>query len=198
MQSQSSPYTLEEQEVLLVLARQSVEAAAAGQRLGDVRLADFPDSLQEKRACFVTLCYQQTGDLRGCTGTLSARLPLVSEVMTTAHQTALNDPRFPPVRVNEIPYLHVEISVLTPLVQLEYDSPEDLLAKLRPLVDGVTLRIGMHQATFLPQVWERVPDPVRFLTMLSEKMGLAGGSWRLPDMQVYTYQVHVIEEPHAG
>jgi AmmeMemoRadiSam system protein A len=197
MQYLPSPYSLQEQEVLLMLARQSVEAAAAGQGLGDVQLADFPESLQEKRACFVTLTYQQTGDLRGCTGTLSARLPLVSEVMTTAYQTALNDPRFPSIRANEVAYLHVEISVLTPLVRLEYDSPEDLLARLRPLVDGVTLRIGMHQATFLPQVWERVPDPVRFLTMLSEKMGLAGQSWRLPDIHVYTYQVHVIEEPHA-
>ncbi|MEL7675229.1 MAG: AmmeMemoRadiSam system protein A, partial [Chloroflexota bacterium] len=131
----------------------------------------------------------------GCTGTLVARRPLAEEVVITAGQTALHDPRFAPVAYLELPGLHVEISVLTPPQPLAFDGPDDLLSKLRPNVDGVTLHLDGRRATFLPQVWESAPEPDLFLALLSQKMGYAPEAWRSPDLQVETYQAVVIEEP---
>ena len=110
-------------------------------------------------------------------------------------QTAFSDPRFRPVTESEVNGLHVEISVLTPPQPLEFDDSEDLVNKLRPGIDGVTLRLDNRRATFLPQVWESYPDPRIFLSLLSEKMGRAPDAWRDPHLEVETYQAVSIEEP---
>jgi AmmeMemoRadiSam system protein A len=185
-------YTPEEQAILLGIARETLKAAAAGQDRPRPDLATLPPHLGEKRACFVTLNSQ--GDLRGCTGTLTARRPLADEVSATTVQTALYDPRFSPVRPEEVPEIQIEISVLTPPEPLVYSSPEELLRALRPGIDGVLLRLGHYRSTFLPQVWERYPDPVEFLTLLCRKAGLPGNAWRSPEMQVDIYQTVVFEE----
>ena len=93
-----------------------------------------------------------------------------------------------------MPGRHVEISVLTPSQPLEFAGPDDLLRKLRPGVDGVTLRLDRRRATFLPQVWESYPDPRLFLTLLAQKMGADPDAWRDPRLQVETYQAIIIEE----
>ncbi len=186
-------YTPEEQTQLLHIARHTLEAVTAGEMRPPVDLQGLSPRLCEERACFVTLTMD--GELRGCTGTLNARRPLAEEVSVTTVQTAFNDPRFSPVTAAEVPFIEIEISVLTPSVPLHFDTPDDLPRLLRPGIDGVTLHLGSFRSTFLPQVWERIPDPVEFLTLLSRKMGLSSNAWRDPRIQVETYQSMVIIEP---
>ncbi len=191
--SQETPYTPDEQAQLLHIARHTLETVTAGAMRPQVDLSMLSGRLCDERACFVTLTMD--GELRGCTGTLMARRPLAEEVSFTTVQTAFNDPRFPPVTSAEVPFIEIEISVLTPSVPLHFDTPDDLPRLIRPHVDGVTLHLGAYRSTFLPQVWERIPDPVEFLTLLSRKMGLSNNAWRDPRIQVETYQSVVIVEP---
>ncbi len=196
----SAYYTPEEQAILLRIAREALEAATRGEKPALPDLQKLPEALREPRACFVTL-HTSTGALRGCTGVLTARQPLAHEVSYTTIQTAFYDPRFPPVQAREVPGLVIEISVLTPPEELTFQTPEEIPRLLHPLEDGVILVVGNRRATFLPQVWERVSDPVEFLDMLCQKMGLLPGCWRQPDVQVYIYHAIVMEEekrPHAA
>jgi AmmeMemoRadiSam system protein A len=134
------------------------------------------------------------GNLRGCIGSLEARRPLIIDVRDNAVSAAFSDPRFPPVAPHELEDLHIEVSVLSPARRLPYDGPDDLIAKLRPGVDGVVIERGWHRATFLPQVWEKLPDPREFLAHLCLKAGLAVDAYRRPGLDVYTYQVEKFEE----
>jgi len=188
-------YTPEEEHILLALARDTLRAVTRGHPPPPLDQDALPPALLEPRACFVTLRRRSDGALRGCTGTLVARRPLALEVVEMTQQTALNDPRFMPVTAPEIPGLHVEISVLSPPQPLQFDNPDDLLHKLHPGIDGVTLMLDDRRATFLPQVWESYPDPRLFLSLLSEKMGRSPDAWHDPQLQVETYQATVIEEP---
>lgn len=188
-------YTPEEEHILLALARDTLRAVTRGHPPPPLDQDALPPALLEPRACFVTLRRRSDGALRGCTGTLVARRPLALEVVEMTQQTALNDPRFMPVTAPEVPGLHVEISVLSPPQPLQFDDPDDLLHKLHPGIDGVTLMLDDRRATFLPQVWESYPDPRLFLSLLSEKMGRSPDAWRDPQLQVETYQATVIEEP---
>ena len=107
---------------------------------------------------------------------------------------AVSDPRFPPVTADELDDLHVEISVLSKPELLPYDGPEDLIARLRRSVDGVVIERGWNRATFLPQVWEKLPDPHQFLQHLCTKAYLPADSYSRPGLDVYTYQVEKFEE----
>ncbi|NDJ85869.1 MAG: AmmeMemoRadiSam system protein A [Chloroflexi bacterium] len=189
-----NPYTLDEQRTVLWISRQTLETITQGQEAPFVDLETVTPALREERACFVTFRHIDTQELRGCTGTLVAQNPLALEVSIMTVQTALNDPRFQPVQAHETHDLHIEVSVLTPMEPLLYIDAFDLVKRIRPNIDGVTLVLGRHRATFLPQVWERVPDPEKFLSMLSRKMGLSPNAWRQHKMQVFTYQSIVIEE----
>lgn len=181
--------TEQDRQALLALARSAVEAVSRRNPLPAVDVSAMSTPLAAPGACFVTLTRHESGDLRGCTGVLVARGPLAEEVARTAAQTALHDPRFPPVRFDEVPDLDIEISVLTPPHPLEFTSPADIPRLLRPHIDGVTLTLGRRRATFLPQVWDKVPDPVEFLNRLCLKMGVPAGSWQSPDIGVEIYQV---------
>jgi AmmeMemoRadiSam system protein A len=187
-------YTLEERTLLLAIARQTLESITTGQDAPPVNVDDLPPTLAADRACFVSLHRRVDGSLRGCTGTLVARRPLALEVIHMTIQTARHDPRFYPVQADEVADLHIEISVLTPPQPLDFDGPDDLLSKLRPGVDGVTLQLDARRATFLPQVWESYADPAIFLSLLSEKMGRPM-AWRDPNVEVQTYQAVLIGEP---
>ena len=187
-------YAPEEQHLLLSLARETLNAVTNDQPAPRVDLDALPPALAEDRACFVTLRRRTDGALRGCTGTLVARQPLALEVARMTVQTAFHDPRFYPVAASEVDGLSLEISVLTPPEPLDFESPDDLVSRLRPGVDGVTLKLDNRRATFLPQVWESYPDPVIFLSLLSEKMGHDSDAWRDPRIEVETYQAVVIEE----
>jgi AmmeMemoRadiSam system protein A len=185
--------TSEEQNILLCLAREAVECAVHGQELTPIRLATLPLRLQEKGSSFVTLTFH--GQLRGCIGSLEAYQALAQDVREHAVGAALNDPRFPPLREVELNGIQIEISCLSRCVPLEYSDAQDLLSKLRPSVDGVILREGsIRRATFLPQVWEKIPDPAAFLDNLCYKMGAEPDLWRRRHLDVLTYQVEEFHE----
>ncbi len=183
----------EARQALLALARSSLQAAATKSPLPRIKLELLPGILREPAACFVTL-YTSEGELRGCTGTLTAQMPLAHEVVHTTMQTAQQDPRFHPVTPREVDDLEIEISILTPPQRLDVGNPADLPHLIHPGRDGVILRKGIRRATFLPQVWERIAEPEIFLDMLCQKMGLHTGAWRAPGMEVEIYQVEKLSE----
>jgi AmmeMemoRadiSam system protein A len=182
----------EERSILLHLARQALESGVRNQPLEPLDLDTLPEQLRETGVTFVTLTEREM--LRGCVGALEAYQPLAEDVREHAIAAALEDYRFPPVRPEEIPWIKIEISRLTTPVPLEYDKPEDLPKLLRRGVDGVVLRDGMRRATFLPQVWEKLPDPREFLEHLCSKMGVDANYWRYHKLQVFIYQVEEFQE----
>jgi uncharacterized protein len=186
------PLTSAEKQTLLGLARRSIEAAVIRMRSQEIQLEDYSDHLQAPGASFVTLTKYDA--LRGCIGALEAYQPLVQDVCEHAVAAALDDYRFPPVEPDEVSHLHIEISRLTKPQPLVYSAPEELLVKLRPDIDGVTLFDGARRATFLPQVWEKIPDHAEFLSHLCQKMGSSANLWRKKVLTVYTYQVEEFHE----
>jgi uncharacterized protein len=188
----NSELTPDEKKKLLVLARQALEMAVAGKKLPQVAPQELTPALLAPGAAFVTLTI--AGDLRGCIGSLQAFRPLVEDVREHAVDAALNDYLFPPVSTHEVPLLVIEISHLSAPQPLDYDSPPDLPAHLKPNVDGVVLRDGSRSATFLPQVWQQLPDPQDFLNQLCLKMGASSDLWRKKKLQVSTYEVDEFHE----
>jgi AmmeMemoRadiSam system protein A len=184
--------TLDEQKVLLRMAREAMECAVRGEKLPPLDPTELSTNLREKGASFVTLTIR--GQLRGCIGTLEAHQPLANDVRERAVSAALDDPRFPQVREDELSRIQVEVSRLTRPVPLEYIDAEDLLSKLKPHVDGVILKDGFRRATFLPQVWEKIPNPSEFLENLCYKMGTNADQWRRKHLDVLVYQVEEFHE----
>jgi AmmeMemoRadiSam system protein A len=137
----------------------------------------YPSAWREPGACFVTLRIR--GALRGCTGSLEALHPLVCDVARNAYRSAFCDPRFPALSPEELPEIEIKVAVLSAPQPFEVSSEDELLARLRPGVDGLVLREGPHAATFLPAVWESLPEPRAFLDALREKAGLPRGHWSL-------------------
>lgn len=184
--------TDEEKKTLLGFARQALESGVRGQKLSPLDFQSLPPRLRECGTSFITLTIN--GDLRGCVGALEASQSLVEDVREHAITAALQDYRFPVVCPEELTQIKLEISRLTVPVLLEYCSPEDLLSKLRPGIDGVVLRDGPRRATFLPQVWEKLPDPADFLDNLCYKLGAAPHLWRKKHLDVLVYQVEEFHE----
>lgn len=187
--------TIEERDLLLKLARQAITEAVNGRKAKPLDLASLPARLQAPGATFVTLT--EGGSLRGCVGALEPYLPLAEDVREHAVAAALQDYRFLPVRPDELGSIRIEISRLTLPKLLEYKTPQDLLARLRPGVDGVIIRDGMHRATFLPQVWEKLPLAETFLDHLCQKMGASPDLWRRKKISVEIYQAEEFQEENA-
>jgi MEMO1 family protein len=181
---------------LLHLARQSLESWVARQQKPDPDKSRFPPEWAEPKGCFVTLTKQ--GQLRGCIGHIFPQEPLWQAVVDNACHAATQDPRFPPVTIRELAQLRIEISLLTTPQPLVFASPEDLLAKLRPKVDGVVLKIGSRGATYLPQVWDQIPDKTEFLGHLCEKASCPPNAWRDPGTEILVYQVEAFHEAEPG
>ena len=182
---------IEDQRRLLTLARSALKTAVKESSLLATP-SGLPPSLTATKGSFVTLTIK--GDLRGCIGNIFPDKPLAEAVIQNAYNAALNDPRFPPVTPNELSAIEVEVSVLTVPAPLGFASPDDLLHKLRPHVDGVVLNVSGRRATFLPQVWEQLPDATEFLDQLSAKAGLAHDAWRRAGTRVQVYQVQAFKE----
>ncbi|MDO8388893.1 MAG: AmmeMemoRadiSam system protein A [Actinomycetota bacterium] len=160
---------------LVHVAEQAVESAVLHGATMHPDVADYPRSLAEPGAAFVTL--RRHGRLRGCIGTLVAADPLVVAVADKARAAALADPRFDPVGPAELDDLEVSVSVLSaprPLVVGDFDG---LVVALQPGIDGVVVEAGHHRATFLPSVWEELSQPLQFLDALWRKAGLLPRSW---------------------
>jgi AmmeMemoRadiSam system protein A len=186
------PLSIEERTQLLEIARQALELGVLGEPLEPLDLKSLPLQLRQPGVSFVTLTL--AGQLRGCIGALQASQPLAEDVREHAVAAALNDYRFPSVRPGELAEIKIEISRLTTPKPLAYQTPEDLLSKLRPGIDGVVLRDGLQRSTFLPQVWEKLPAPELFLGQLCLKMGAPSDLWRKKKLDVSIYQVEEFHE----
>ena len=170
----ASGFTSQHKRQLLELAGAAIEKALGGGQLA-VRPADYPEPLREPRATFVTL--HVDAQLRGCIGTLEARRALVEDVAHNARAAAFEDPRFSPLSLSEFRRLDIHISVLSIPEPMPFDSEEGLLRQLRPHVDGLIIEEGFHRGTFLPSVWEQLPEPREFLRNLKRKAGLPADYW---------------------
>lgn len=184
--------TKNEQAVLLELARASIQAAVTHRDLPSINLSEATSSLSSHGASFVTLT--QSGNLRGCIGTLEAYQPLIVDVQEHAVAAALHDYRFHPVTDQDLPTIRIEISRLSAPILFEYDDPAELIQGLQPHIDGVVLEHGTRRATFLPQVWEQLPQPVEFLSHLCLKMGAPSNLWKEKHLNVFRYQVEEFHE----
>ncbi len=178
---------------LLAVARASVEYGLQHGSPLEVDPADYAEPIRALRASFVTL--RIAGALRGCTGRLEPEYPLVVDVARNAYRSAFEDPRFAPLRAEELPDLDYHISVLGPREPLQADSEQALLEKLRPGIDGLVLRDGPAVATFLPSVWESLDEPRRFLHELERKAGLPTGHWS-PTLRFERYETFQIPDTH--
>ena len=168
--------------VLLPIARAAI-AGALGRHLVTDESAPW---LQEPGACFVTLI--QHGRLRGCIGSLEARRSLLDDVKANAQAAAFHDSRFSPLTAPELEGTEVEVSLLSALEPMTFDSEAGALAQLRPGIDGVLLEYGRHRSTFLPQVWEQLPQATQFIAHLKSKAGLPAGFWH-KDVRLQRYTV---------
>lgn len=184
--------SLEEKKFLLKTARQAILEHFRKDISPQLAAGELPQGLLEPGACFVTLT--KAGQLRGCVGSIEATQSLIQDVRDRSVAAAFGDPRFPALELPEMDQVQIEISTLTPPESLVYDAPGDLPPKLRVGIDGVILRDGFRRATFLPQVWDKLPDPELFLSRLCQKMGLAAESWRERKMEVQIYQVDKFSE----
>ncbi|MBI4957031.1 MAG: AmmeMemoRadiSam system protein A [Myxococcales bacterium] len=160
---------------VLAVARASIEHGLARGGPLPVDPTDFAPALRAVRSCFVTL--YRGGQLRGCVGSLLATLPLVVDVSRNAFASAFRDTRFRPLERDELEGLEISVSILSPPARFEVSSEADLLAKVRPGVDGLVLRDGGHAGTFLPAVWKRFPEPRDFVAQLKLKAGLPASYW---------------------
>ena len=174
---------------LVGVARRSIEHGLREQVPAPVDPTDYPPPLRERRASFVTL--RKNRELRGCIGTLEARQTVVGDVAENAFKSAFRDPRFPPVDRFEVELLEVSIAVLSPLERLRVASEEELIAKIRPRIDGLLIREGSRQGTFLPAVWEGLPEARTFVRELKRKAGLSADFWSA-SLEISRYTVDSI------
>lgn len=160
---------------LLEIARHSIAYGLQHGHAVPVTAGDYSQALRENKASFVTL--KINDELRGCIGTLQAHRPLVEDVAENAFAAAFRDPRFPKLTQDEYARLQYHISILSTPEPIKFKDEEDLLTQLRPNVDGLVFLDGFYRGTFLPQVWESLPDPKQFLRHLKHKAGLPPDYW---------------------
>lgn len=184
--------TEEEGRCLLSEARKTIEC-----RLFDLDEQTRPATelsprFSERRGTFVTLTID--GNLRGCIGHIIPQESLIEGIRVNAINAAFRDPRFRPLTKKEWKKVHIEVSILTQPRPLSYQDANELLDKLRPGIDGVMIKKGISQATFLPQVWEQLPDQKVFLRHLCLKAGLGADAWKTEKLEVSIYMVQAFEE----
>lgn len=173
---------------LLIRARNAIA--------GEFGIAPRPEpdhpALAEPGATFVTLTQQ--GQLRGCIGSLEAHRALDSDVRANARFAAFHDPRFPPLTRDELERTRVEVSLLTPAVPLIFRDEADAIRQMQPGIDGMIFDCYGRRGTFLPQVWESLPEPRDFFRHLKQKAGFSADFWS-PDVKLFRYEVQKWKEP---
>ncbi len=177
---------------LLAVARKAIEGRLFDRKSGSADEAPFSPRFSERRGTFVTLTID--GCLRGCIGHIIPHETLIEGIKVNAINAAFRDPRFNPLTKEEWDKVKIEISILSEPQPCPYSDATELLNKLQPGRDGVIIKKGRAQATFLPQVWEQLPDQKEFLTHLCSKAGLDGNAWKRDPLEVSTYQVQAFEE----
>mgnify|MGYP001817359340 FL=1 len=183
--------TKKDKAFLVRLARSVIEAALdAGQK--EAIPDDVSPAVLKKGGCFVTL--HKKGALRGCIGTIEPVQSLVEGVEENAINAAFKDPRFSSLNIDELPDIDLEVSVLTVPQKLAFNDPEERKRQLKPGIHGVILSSGWRRSTFLPQVWDQLPDPELFLRHLCEKAGLHRDCWRDPETVVEVYEATYFSE----
>jgi len=199
---------------LLELAKRSIQHGLQTGRPLKINLDDYPEELTETRATFVTL--QINHQLRGCIGMLEAVRPLAEDIAENAFSAAFRDPRFPPLQADELDDLEIHLSLLTPAEPMTFTSEQDLISQLQPgidglileepevynaankreqlppRIDGLILEKGRRRGTFLPSVWESLPEPEQFLRHLKQKAGLPPDYWS-KNIRIYRYQTEIID-----
>lgn len=175
--------------ILLSLARESIQHGVFHGRSMKVDLEQLPDELAEHRASFVTL--ELKGKLRGCIGSLEASRPLAEDVVSNAFAAAFKDPRFTPLQESEIDILDVYISILSPAEPIDFSSEQELLNQIRPEIDGLIIEAAGRRGTFLPSVWQSLPEKKNFLANLKMKAGLPQHYWS-DDIKVMRYTTEYI------
>lgn len=182
-----SPDSTDVGKTLLPIARAAI-STALGRSL---EVAEDAVWLQELGASFVTLT--QGGELRGCIGTLEARRTLLADVKANALAAALHDPRFLPLVATELEHTEIEVSLLSPMQAMSFDSEAHALAQLQPGIDGVLFEFEHYRSTFLPQVWEQLPTATEFIAHLKHKAGLPPGFWA-KGVRLHRYNVRKWKE----
>jgi len=177
--SHSTEYSHDDRIALLEIAREAIATGCDGTRPAHdaphVTAALERAALAAPRNCFVTL--KQNGGLRGCIGSLAPRRALVIDVAENAFNAAFQDPRFRPMSAPELATIDIHIAVLSPQTPIDFTNESGLLNALRPYVDGLTIEDGPNRATFLPKVWEQLPEPGQFLAELKAKAGMPANHW---------------------
>ncbi len=185
MLSQNPSLNDEDKAQLLQLAHEVVaHGALTGCKL-QVEPGRFPDHLWKEAAAFITI--RKQGSLRGCIGSIAAHQPLVLEVADKAYAAAFGDPRFLPVSMSETKDLSMQVSILSPLQELLCNSEDEALLKIRAGVDGLVLDLDGRRGTFLPSMWEQLPNKADFWGHLKIKAGLPMDFW-VPEMRVYRFE----------
>lgn len=174
----------EEKSILKQAAREAIKYGLEHGCYQPINIENYPLSLQASGASFVTL--KKSGQLRGCIGSLEAHRPLIADVVHNAYAAAFSDHRFAPLTAHELADIELQVSVLSKAEPLDVKNEDDLLRQIRPGVDGIILEEGMHRGTFLPAVWESLPDAKSFVEHLKQKAGLAVDYWS-PTVKISRY-----------
>lgn len=185
--------TQEEKRLALDLVKDSLEAYLTD-RTYISPPKTLPELFSKNGASFVTINLKENNTLRGCMGTIVAYRPLSEDLIKNTISSATGDPRFPPMTIEDIKDVSLEISILTEPQCLEFTDSTDLINKVRKDIDGLIIKRGEHQATFLPSVWEQLPSKEEFFMHLCHKAGMEIECFKDKNLQVYTYQAIKIKE----
>ena len=177
-----------EKKYLLGVARNTLEYRFKHEKKFQVQKKDLPnEKLAGHKATFVSL--SKGGELCGCIGNILPKKPLYQDVVDNSLLAAFSDPRFKPVQEDELSLIAIEISVLSKPKAYMYQTTKDLLQKIKAGEHGIVLQQGFNQATFLPQVWEDIPNIENFLSALAKKACLEELAWQKPGTEIFYYTV---------
>ncbi len=191
--SQNTDLSEEQIDLLLNIAREAIANGLEGDRQWRPDLKSFPERLHHPGACFVTLF--TGGELHGCIGSVEPHQPLAHDVAKNAISAAFNDPRFPSLRMDELEYTAIEISILSPMQDISFDDLENLIEQIQPREDGVLVERGRSRGLLLPQVWDKITDPYEFLMHVALKAQATVSIYDDPDTKVSVFRVYHFLQP---
>ena len=181
----------DDEQKLLNIAIESIEFGLKYGGYLRINEQQYSVALRNHCAAFTTLKCDNT--LRGCAGTIEAKLPLISAVSHSAYTSAFHDSRFPPLQFSEFDQLDVSISILRQVEELSFTSEEDLVEHIRPGIDGLVFEYNGRKGTLLPSVWDAIPDRRQFLSVVKQKAGFTKDFWA-NDVRVSRYTTHIIKK----